>query len=152
MISAPYQAAGRRSQSLAAMERDAALVRVTRVRRWLIAGAAALSAGFAALVSSVAPGHTLKSRSASSGPLTAARTVTPPKASTRMPPLASPSDLGLQGPSSAPQSAGGSSDSSSSQAGPDPSQSGGGASNPAAVAPAPQPAPQPAPAVVSGGS
>ena len=145
MISASYQGAARRSPSLAALERDAALLRVSRARRWMIAGAAALSAGFAALVSSIAPGHTLKSKSSSGGTLRAAATSAPATTYNRMPPVASPGDLGLQGPSSNPQAssqpgAGG----SDSQVTPDPSQSA-----QAAPARAPQPAPAPA---VSGGS
>jgi hypothetical protein len=164
MISASYQAAARRSPSLAALERDAALVRVSRVRRWMIAGAAALSAGFAALVSSLAPGHTLKPKSSSGGTVSASSTAStaPAKTYNRMPPLASPGDLGLQGPSSAPQSssqggggggaagaAGGGPGGTNSQVTPDPTQSA--QPNPAQAAPAPAPQPAPAPAV-SGGS
>jgi ABC-2 type transport system permease protein len=44
----------RRSQSRAQLERDAALDRVGRMRRWMMAGAAGLTAAFAALVSVVA--------------------------------------------------------------------------------------------------
>lgn len=149
MISASYQAAARRSPSLAALERDAALMRVSRARRWMIAGTAALSAGFAALVSSIAPGHTLKSKSSPGATATASRTAAaaPVKTYNRMPPLASPGDLGLQGPRSAPQSASqpGPSGGSSSQVTPDPSQSV--QPNPAQAAPQPAPAP-----AVSGGS
>jgi hypothetical protein len=152
MISASYQGAARRSPSHAALERDAALLRVSRARRWMIAGAAALSAGFAALVSSIAPGHTLKSKASSGGTLSASRTAStaPAKTSNRMPRLASPGDLGLQGPSSAPQSASqpGPSGGSNSPVASDPTQSA--PPNPAQAAPAaPQPAPAPA---VSGGS
>lgn len=154
---ADYPLAGRPTKSMAVMERDAALVRVSRVRRWMIVGAAGLTAGVAALVSSIAPGHTLKS-SVQPRSLRAARPSAQPATSnstTKLPPLASPGDLGLQGPSSAPQSAPSSSqvtpDPSQSslahsQSSPDPSQS---ASSPAQVAPAPSPAPAP---VVSGGS
>jgi hypothetical protein len=121
----------------------------------MLAGAAALSAGIAALVSSIAPGHTLTSKPAAdarqpSGARAAAATA---NSYNRMPPPASPSDLGLQGPSRAPQpsssgpSQRGAGGSDSSQVTPDPSPSA--ASSPAQ--PAPAPAPQPAPAV-SGGS
>jgi hypothetical protein len=149
MISAEYHPAGRRSRSLAALERDAALVRVSRTRRWLIAGAAGLSAGIAALVSSAAPGHTLSSRGqpgiSTSGSASApVRTASAARSSRTMPPLASPGELGLQGPSSAPQAA-----PSVAQASPDPSQSAQAAPNPAQAAPAPAPTPAP---VVSGGS
>lgn len=139
-------------QSLAVLERDAALHRVSRARRWMIAGATALSAGFAALVSSIAPGHTLHPKSRVPGELHASRTAAPARRSDRMPTLASPRDLGLQGPSSTPRSSSAPSGSSagssqsSAQVAPD-SQSV--APDPAQVASAP--APQPAPAV-SGGS
>ena len=127
MIATEHRAIGRRSRSLAQLERDAALERVGRARRGLIIGAAALTAAIAALVSAIAPGHTLGQARILTGAQTsaaAAATVT------QMPPLASPSQLGLQGPSQAPQSA--------------PSQA---TPNPAAAAPAPAPAP-----AVSGGS
>jgi hypothetical protein len=142
----------------------------------MIAGAAALSAGFAALVSSLTPGHTLKPKSSSGGTLSASRTAStaPAKTYNRMPPLASPGDLGLRGPASAPQSSsqgsggggggneappappappapagGGPGGSNSAQVTPDPTQSA--QSSPAQAAPAPAPQPAPAPAV-SGGS
>ncbi len=118
--------------SEAQLHRDAALMRIVRTRRFVIAASAALTAGFAAVVSSVAPGHTLRK---SDRPLTTASTSNPVAASTQMPPLASPGDLGLQGTTSVPQS----SQISPSQAAPvtpDPTQ---------------QVSPVPAP-VVSGGS
>jgi hypothetical protein len=131
----------RRNQSVAQLERDAALGRVARTRRWMFAGAAALTAGIAGLVSSVAPGRTLSSRSQASAVSKSA-----PRASVsaapKMPPLASPSSLGLQGPSQAPQG-------DSSQAPATQSQA------PAAQSQAPAPAPTPQPSgggVVSGGS
>ena len=88
---------------MAQLERDAALYRVSRLRRWAIGGAAALTAGFAALVWAIAPGHSLGAARSTGGH-------TVPDAShghrtTQLPPLASPSQLGLQGPSSGPQSA-----------------------------------------------
>jgi hypothetical protein len=156
MIGAEHRSAGRR-QSRAQLERDAALQRVSRVRRWLILAAGALSCGLAALVASVAPGHklgahaqaaTLSGPQAGSASARASSAGAPASSATQMPPLASPGDLGLQGPSSSPQA---SSDPSQAQnqasAGvqPDPSQSGAAVQNPAAVAPASAP-------VVSGGS
>ena len=95
-----------RKQSVAQLERNAALQRVTRTRRFVIGGAAALSAGIAALVSAIAPGHSLGANkaaaggteSSSSNASTARASVTPKK----MPPLAKPSDLGLSGPPSGP--------------------------------------------------
>jgi len=122
-------------QSLAQLERDAALERVSRTRRWVIIGAGALTAGFAALVSAAVPGRTLgkgsRARSvAASAPRSSAG------ASLTMPPLASAADLGLQGPEQAPQSA--PAPSSQQLAPSDPSQAG-------------SPAPAPS-APVSGGS
>jgi hypothetical protein len=132
----------RRSRSLAQLQRDAALARVSRTRRVAIVGAAALTAGFAALVSAIAPGKTLRARATAQtvGEVRArARSAT----SNTMPPLATPGELGLQGPDQAPQ------------ASPDPSQV---APDSSQVAPdSSQVAPAPAPsdgggAVVSGGS
>jgi hypothetical protein len=134
------------SRPLAQLQRDAALRRVSRVRRWTLAGAAGLTGGVTALVSAVAPGHSLGAKHRSlAGPVTtsAARTTHP-----KMPPLASAGALGLQGPSEAPQAAPAPQQSSPAptQATPTPA--------PAQSAPAPTPTPapaQPAPAV-SGGS
>ena len=55
--------------------RDAAVARVSRTRRWVIAGAAALTAGFAALVSAVAPGRSVSSSKASGGAVSTASAV-----------------------------------------------------------------------------
>jgi hypothetical protein len=155
MINAPHRGDGRRGQSTAALQRDAALLRISRTRRWLIAAAAAGSAGVAALVSSVAPGHTLGSKSkagslrATAGAGASSAAASGGAVSNKMPPLASAAALGLQGPSSAPQSSSDPSQSGgSAQSAPDPSQA---ASDPAQAAPVPAPAPAPAPAV-SGGS
>jgi hypothetical protein len=75
--------------------RDAALARISRVRTATVIAAGALTAAIAGIVSAVAPGRTLGTK--------------PPAthASTRlvMPPLENPGQLGLQGPSSPPQSA-----------------------------------------------
>ncbi len=140
-----------RGPSLAQLERDAALSRVSRARRWVFAGAAALTAGFAALVASVAPGRTLHHATATGGAATptvpAARGKTlSASASPQLPPLASPGELGLQSPGQAPQSA---PSQQQSQSAPDPSQA---AAQTAASQPEPAPAaPAPVPAV-SGGS
>jgi hypothetical protein len=151
MVSSEYRAPGRQRASLAALERDAALVRVSRTRRWMIGAAAAMSAGITALVSSVAPGHTLK-KGTQARELTATRTTAPARAAARMPPLASPKDLGLQGPSSAPQAAQQAAPAAS-QASPAPTQSSAPDPTQAAASAAPTPAPAPAPApAVSGGS
>jgi hypothetical protein len=128
MIAVEHRGSGQRSKSLAQLERDAALSRVGRARRWLIVAAAALTAGLAALVSAIAPGRTLGARAQVRVPVTNGSVRS--ASATQMPPLASPSTLGLRGPSVGPQAA--------------PSQSG-----PSQAAPAPASA---APAPVSGGS
>jgi peptidoglycan DL-endopeptidase CwlO len=145
MVSAGSPRPGRRQASLAALERDAALQRVSRTRRWMIGAVAALSAGITALVSSVAPGHTLK-KNANARELTTSGTATQARTATRMPPLATPSDLGLQGPSSPPHAS-----SAPSASTPAPTQSAAPDNSRASAPPAPAPSPAPAPAV-SGGS
>jgi hypothetical protein len=117
--------------------RDAALLRISRTRRWMLAGAAALSAGLAVLASALLPGKSFgagSSRTASSASASNA-SVTPP-----LPAPANAGQLGLRPGGQAPESA------------PTPV-----APQPQPQAPAPQPAaPAPAPsgggAVVSGGS
>jgi len=125
--------AGGQNPALAVRARDAALTRISRTRRWMIAGAVALTAALAALASTLLPGKSFGAKGtatrSSSGPVaTTAGTGTP-----QLPAPADAAQLGLQGPSGAPQPS-------------------------APEQPAPQPAPQanpqpaPAPAVVSGGS
>ncbi len=104
------------SQGSKSVERDAALGRIARTRRWLIAGAAGLTAAFAALVSAVAPGHSLAARHASG---TESGSTSPGQ----LPPLANPSSLGLRGPSSPPEPSGNSGGAGS------PGNSGGGSSS-----------------------
>jgi hypothetical protein len=116
-----------------ALARDAALFRITRVRRWMLAGAAALTAGLAALASALLPGKSLGAGSHGSVETAAATSaVTPP-----LPAAANAAQLGISAPGQAPQSL----------------------PPPPTPQPAPQPSqPQPAPsgggggAVVSGGS
>jgi hypothetical protein len=127
-----------RPRSNAVLHRDAALARIGRARRWLIAGAAGLTGAVAAFVSATAHGHTLHKGAVVPAP---ARTTGSSSTSVRMPPLASASSLGLQGPAQDPQSSSGGSGSSSPQ-----SQA------PAAPAPSPTPTPAPSGPVVSGGS
>lgn len=131
--------------SEAQLSRDAALLRIVRTRRFVIAGAAALTAGFAAVVASIAPGRTLHRTAAT--PTATRATASRATASLKMPPLASPGDLGLQGPTSVPSVPQSSVDPSQQQqqsVTPDPTQQ---------VAPAQSaPAAPAAPAVVSGGS
>jgi hypothetical protein len=90
--------------SMAQLERDAALGRVGRTRRVIILSAAGLTAGFAALASAIVPGKSFGAKAA-----TATAKIVPnsarPAASATMPPLATAGQLGLQGPSQAPQSA-----------------------------------------------
>jgi hypothetical protein len=95
------------NRSRAVLARDAAFARVRRTRRWVIAGAAALTAGFAALVSAVAPGRSLASKSAvrteaSTGSSSARQGST---AIPQLPPAANPDTLGLGGASQQPQTA-----------------------------------------------
>lgn len=146
----------RRARSLAQLERDAALDRVGRTRRGLILATAALTAAFAAVVSAVAPGRTLAAhRQAGSTTPGAApvRSAPPSITAERMPPLASASDLGLQGPSQAPQPAPDQAPVTPVQPAPDQSQSTPARPAPDQSQPVPQPAPVAAPApVVSGGS
>jgi hypothetical protein len=98
---------GQPGKSNAARARDAALVRIVHTRRWVIGGAAALTAGIAGLVSAVAPGHSLasKSRAASTASTSAVTRSGAGSSIPRMPAPAKPSDLGLQGPQRAPSPA-----------------------------------------------
>jgi hypothetical protein len=138
-------------RSRAVLMRDAALARVGRTRRWVIVAAAALTAGIAALVSAVAPGRSLASKtsSASAASTETASTSGAGGASSSsssipaMPPPASAGDLGLQSPDQAPA--------------PD-DQSQAPSAPPQSAQPQPAPQPQTVPAappssgVVSGGS
>lgn len=123
-------------------KRDAAFARLQRVRGASVLGAGALTAAVAAVVSAVAPGHTLgakphlRTRVARTSRRSAAALPT------RLPALASPSQLGLQGPASAPQSAPAAPQSA--PAAPQPQSS---PAQPAAPAPSQQSSP-----AVSGGS
>lgn len=131
--------------SRAALVRDAAIERVRRTRRWVLLATAALTAGFAALVSAVAPGRSLASKTLASSATASASTASASTASSsgsgipNLPPPAGAGQLGLSGPEGTPS--------------PDQSQSSGQSqsSAPAQSAPAPAPAPV-APPVVSGGS
>ncbi len=91
----------RGEQRLAALERDAALARVGRARRWLIAATAALIAGVAALVYAVTPG-----RSAAATHVYSSATAAASRSSgLQMPPPAGAGQLGLQGPAQVPNAA-----------------------------------------------
>jgi len=122
----------RSDRSRAVLMRDAAVARVSRTRRWVIAGAAVLTAGFAALVSAVAPGRSVSSSKAAGGAVSSASASGATSSASgagssipRMPAPASAGDLGLQSPDQVPS--------------PDQSQ-------PQSVPSQPQPDPQPAPA------
>jgi hypothetical protein len=127
------------TRSRAALARDAALARVGRTRRWVLAAAAALTAGIAALVSAVAPGRTLSAKTPAQTEAAAPSTgQAASNAIPTMPPAAGAADLGLQGPSQAPAPA-----QSQTQSVPQPQPQ---------SQPTPPPAPQPSAPVVSGGS
>jgi hypothetical protein len=145
MIGDERPSPGRHDPALATLHRDAALTRVSHTRKLVYAGAAALTGGLAWLAATAAPGHTLgTSAQARSTPLTPPSSSGSSAASQTLPPLASPSDLGLQGPSSAPSASQAPADQSQqSQAPADQSQVAPAQSDPQAAAPAP---------VVSGGS
>src|SRR5581483_290191 len=128
------------SRPMAQLQRDAALQRLSRVRRWTLIGAAGLTAGAAALVSAVAPGRSFGAKARPPVPNTTT-TATTSTARPKMPPLASASQLGLQGPAEAPQAA------PAPQSSPAPAP----APAPAQAAPTPAPAQSSAPPV-SGGS
>jgi hypothetical protein len=130
-----------RDRDPALLRRDVALHRVAQTRRWLITGAAGLAAGLAALAASATPGRSQTSKGQSPA---AGRTLVGPSvtSTTQLPPLASPSELGLQPPGQAPASV-------APNVTPAPAQP----ASPAQAAPAPQPAsPAPSGAAVSGGS
>ncbi|MBV9804908.1 MAG: hypothetical protein JO130_17035 [Solirubrobacterales bacterium] len=146
------------------MLRDAALDRVTRTRRWVIAGAALLTAGFAGLVAAVAPGRSLgkshaatESASAATASAGSARS-SPSSAIPKMPPPASAGDLGLQAPNNAPSpdNQSQSQTQTQTQSAPQPQQSAPSQPQPQQSQPQPSvpaaPAQPPAGGVVSGGS
>jgi hypothetical protein len=126
-------------RAAAQREREAAFARIGRVRGATVIGAGALTAAIAGVVSAVAPGHTLGAKA----PVTTASASNAARVRTTalvMPPLDKPGQLGLQGPSSPPQSA------QPQGTQPQPQVQ---TQTQSAPAPAPQSAPAP---VVSGGS
>jgi hypothetical protein len=149
-------------RSSAQYERDAALIRIGRARRWAVAGAAGLTAAFAAVVTALAPGrssaHAAEVRTGSAATSTSA---VKPGTTAQLPPLENAARLGLQAPGQPPQAAPADPSQSSAGANPsqstasaDPSQSSAGAnpSQSSAGSPDAQAAAQSAPPVVSGGS
>ncbi len=130
--------AERVNPALAALARDAALARISRTRRWILAGAAALTAAFAALASALLPGKSLGAKTGVTTPSASRVTAAAPSGTPQLPAPAGAAELGLQSSGAAPQ--------------PAPSQP-----SPQQSAPQPAAAPAPAPssgggAVVSGGS
>ena len=93
------------NRRLAALQRDAALTRISRVRRGLIVATAALTAGVAALVSAITPGRSSGAVRAASSSVAAVSSGASHGSSLTMPAPAGPSELGLQGPGQAPQAA-----------------------------------------------
>ncbi len=105
MISTDDRMTGGSDRLRAVLARDAALARVGRARRWAIAATAALTAGFAALVSVAAPGRSLAAKQpVRAGSGAGARKSSTSTAIPQLPPAADPSTLGLQGPDQPPQS------------------------------------------------
>jgi len=147
MIGDDRPSPGRADPALATLHRDAALSRVSHTRKLVYAGAAALTGGIAWLAGTAAPGRTLgtKGTQARSTGVTSAPSSGSSSAGQTLPALASPSELGLQGPGSAPSapSQAPADQSQQSQVSPDQSQVAGAQSAAQAAAPAP---------VVSGGS
>lgn len=100
---------GARPDRVAAQRsREAAFARIGRVRGLTILGAGALTAAIAAVVSAVAPGRTLGAKTVATVAVVThhsgrvSRTASTHSA-LKMPPLASPTQLGLGGPGAPPQ-------------------------------------------------
>lgn len=146
----------RSDRSRAALLRDAALDRVRRTRRGVIAASALLTAGIAGLVSSVAPGRTLSSSSKASSDRATTTTASVGGASSAIPSMPAPANagaLGLQAPNQAPSSGSQSSQPSPQSSQPSPQSSQPSQPSQSSSAPSQAPAPPPpAPPVVSGGS
>ena len=96
---------GQEPRALARLRRDAVLHRLVWTRRWVAAGAAVLTAGFAALAQAATTGRSSSAGAKSRAGAPAPRSSRSSAASVQLPPEASPSQLGLQPPSQAPQSA-----------------------------------------------
>jgi hypothetical protein len=146
MLGDPHNRSDRAS---AALERDAALGRISRARRWLLAGAAALTAALAALASALLPGKSLgaKPHSTATASRPAAHGSDP--LTPRLPPPAGPAALGLHSNESDSTGSTGSGDGNSGAA----NSGNSGAANSGvgnSGSQAAQPAPAPAPAANSG--
>jgi hypothetical protein len=92
----------RPDRAAAQHKRDAALARLTRVRGLTIAGAGALTAVVAGVVSS-ASGHTLGATHAIRTAAVTPRAAAGPSKAVTMPPLATARQLGLRPPGASPQ-------------------------------------------------
>jgi hypothetical protein len=147
----------RGSATSAALQRDAALNRISRTRRWLLVATAGLTALFAGVVASITP-KKVAARTPGAGLSAAGSRAARPRSKAALPPLASAAALGLQAPGSAPQAAAPVAPSTGSDSGTPaaPSTGSGGGTSAAdagsAAASAPAPAPSTGPAAVSGGS
>ena len=93
----------RPDRATAQRKREAAFARLTRVRAITIAGAGALTAVVAGVVSS-ASGHTLGAKHAVRTASVTRRAAAGPIKAVTLPPLASARQLGLRRPSASPQS------------------------------------------------
>jgi len=94
----------RPDRAAAQLKREAALARLARVRGITIAGASALTAVVAGVVSA-ASGHTLGAKHVARTAALAARAAAPSPRAAKLPPLASARQLGLGAPGAAPQPA-----------------------------------------------
>lgn len=94
----------RPDRATAQRKRDAALARLTRVRALTIAGAGALTAVVAGVVSS-ASGHALGAKHVIRTAAVTPRAAATPAKAVKMPPLANARQLGLRRPSASPQAA-----------------------------------------------
>jgi hypothetical protein len=101
----------------AALDRDAALVRIRRVRGWTIVAAAALSAGLTGLVSAIAPGKSLGAAKHLTAKVTRRAHYYMKTPLPALPPLASTASLGLVPPSTPPASVSGSTNNGSTSSG-----------------------------------
>lgn len=146
----------RRSTSL----RDAALRRLQRSNRWLIAGSVALTAVFAEIAANAFPGKTLKPAGASKAGAShnrSAKTSTQPVKPPVQAPTATPEgQASAEEPPSSSESAPSQEPAPAQESAPAPEPSEPAAESPPAGEAAPEPAPAPveqqAPPVVSGGS
>src|SRR5213082_3524814 len=89
----------------AVVARDLAFGRIQRTRRWLVVGAAGLTAGLAALASALLPGKSLGAKTRSESSTTTPSRSSTAKPSSATPQLPAPADgaqLGLQGPDAVP--------------------------------------------------